>query len=200
MARAALDSASRHTAGRSAMALAYMHSALAQGLLAAREREAALPLLIQADQLWVQAGGATEPLALGARASYALTLAQLGRLDESERVFAGIVAMPLPSANKASIDGRLAGLRSLQGRHAEAVALARASVEGLKLHAWKTLRAQSLATLGSALLHADRPGEAIGPLEQAVALYRQAQLYESPDCADAAAALARAQPLKVRLP
>jgi hypothetical protein len=55
------------------------------------------------------------------------------------------------------------------------------------------VRASARSALGSALLAAGRPRDAVAPLEEAVRLYAEKQLTMSPDRSDAMAALARAQ-------
>jgi tetratricopeptide (TPR) repeat protein len=166
--QAFFDSATQHHADRSPMALAFAHYSLANALAAAGERERALPLFDEAARLFAEAGGATAPLALRARSARALTLVLLGRLDEAERAFAALAAMPLAGEDKAVHDGHLAVLRSLQGKHDEAVPLARSSAEALKSNPSRSTQAQSLTTLGSVLLAAGRAAEAIPPLERAV--------------------------------
>ena len=191
--QAALDSVQRHQAARGATALAISHYALGVALAAAGERERALPLFETATRLFVEDGGADAPLALRSRSAHALALAQLGRLDSAEREFAGLASLPFTGPDKAAHQRRLAVLRSLQGRHDEAVALARAAVDGLRDFPSRTLRAQSLATLGAALLGAGRTDEAAAPLERAVALYREGQPQPSADRIEAAALLQQAQ-------
>ena len=109
-----------------------------------------------------------------------LALARLGKLDEAERAFVDATALNMSSPKRAIVDGRLSYLRTAQGRYAEAVQLAegarQASVAGTR-----KARADSSRWLGLALLAAGRPREAMAPLEQALAGYRQYQIIESPD-------------------
>ncbi|MGZ5715555.1 MAG: tetratricopeptide repeat protein, partial [Caldimonas sp.] len=100
---------------------------------------------------------------------------------------------PWAGADKAAHAARVAILRSRQGRHEEAVALARSAVEGLKTHPSKLARAGANGALGNVLLAAGRPAEAIAPLQEAVDLYAEKQLVVSPERGDAIAALARAR-------
>jgi tetratricopeptide (TPR) repeat protein len=187
--QAAFDSAMQRPDERGPHALGLAHYGLAIALDAARERERALPYFAEAARLFAEANGATTPLALRSRSMRALALTRLGRLDEAERDFASLAAMPFAGADKARHDGRLAMLRSLQGRHDEAVALASSSAEALKTFPSKTTQAQSLANLGVVLLNSGRPEQAIEPLERSIALYREAQPDESRDRAEAIAAL-----------
>jgi tetratricopeptide (TPR) repeat protein len=185
------DSALRHPAALSPIAFAYVHLTLANALVATRDRENALPHYVEAERLFAEADGPTAPLALGVRSSRGLALARLGRLKEADEVFASLKGMSLTGTSKAMYESRLAVLRSLQGRHAEAVALAGPATEGLSKLSSKTLRAQSLSRLGFVLLAAGQKAEAVQPLEQAMALYGS-QLQESPDRTETAAALRRA--------
>jgi eukaryotic-like serine/threonine-protein kinase len=185
------DSALRHPAALSPIAFGYVHLTLANALVATRDRESALPHYVEAERLFAEVEGPTAPLALGVRSSRALALARLGRLDEAEEIFATLEDMTLTGTGKAMYESRLAVLRSLQGRHSEAVALAGPATEGLSKLSSKTLRAQSLSRLGSVLLAAGQKAEAVPPLEQAMALYGS-QLQESPDRTETAADLRRA--------
>ena len=193
--RVCYESARRHPAALSPIAFAYVHLTLANALVAARDRESALPHYVEAERLFAEVDGPTAPLALGVRSSRALALARLGRLREAEEVFASLKNMTLAGTGKAMYESRLAVLRSLQGRHAEAVALAAPATEGLSKLSSKTLRAQSLSRFGSVLLAAGQPAEAVPPLEQAMALYGT-QLRESPDRTETAADLRRASQVK----
>jgi tetratricopeptide (TPR) repeat protein len=98
----------------------------------------------------------------------------------------------LSGTTKAMYESRLAPLRSQQGRHEEAVALARSGTEGLKKLTSKTLRAQSLSRLGAVLVAAGHPADAFAPLEEAIGLY-ETQLQESPDRVETEALLRRAR-------
>jgi serine/threonine-protein kinase len=191
--QAALDAVIRREAGRGSSALAYEHYGLALALATARERERALPHFDAAARLFAETDGPSAPLTLRVRSARALALARLGRLDEAEREFANLASSVFADKEKAMHEGRLAELRSLQGRHGEAVALARASMEGLKATPSETTQAQSQSTLGAVLLAAGRPDEAVAPLERSIALFREAQLQKSPDRIEAAAALERAR-------
>jgi serine/threonine-protein kinase len=185
------ESARSHPAALSPIAFAYVHLTLANALVATRDRESALPHYVEAERLFAEVDGPTAPLALGARSSRGLALAWLGRLDEAGEIFEGLKDMPLTGTGKAMYESRLAVLRSLQGRHAEAVALAGPATEGLSKMSSKMLRAQSLSRLGTVLLAAGQRAEAVPPLEHAMALYNT-QLQESPDRTETAADLRRA--------
>jgi serine/threonine-protein kinase len=182
------DTARSHPAALSPIAFAYVHLTLANALVATRDRESALPHYVEAERLFAEVDGPNTPMSLGVRSSRALALARLGRLDEADAVFASLKDMTLTGTGKAMYESRLAVLRSLQGRHAEAVALAGPATEGLSKMSSKALRAQSLSRLGSVLLAAGQKANAVPPLEQAMALYGT-QLQESPDRTETAADL-----------
>ncbi|HEY6125193.1 MAG TPA: protein kinase [Steroidobacteraceae bacterium] len=186
--RVCYESAQRHPAALSTIAFAYVNLTLANALVAARDGESALPHYIEAERLFAEADGPTAPMTLGVRSSRGLALARLGRLQEADDVFASLEDKTLTGRGKAMYESRLAVLRSLQGRHVEAVALAVPATEGLSKMASKMLRAQSLSRLGSVLLAAGQRAEAVAPLEQAMALYNT-QLQESPDRTETAADL-----------
>jgi tetratricopeptide (TPR) repeat protein len=191
----AYDAAMRHEAALGPYAIAFSHYGLAHALAAVGDHERALPHFEQAAKLFSEAGGPAAPLALRSLSEHALSLARLGRLAESDREFEVLAAAPLPASEKAAHEGRLAVLRSLERRHGEAVALAQASVDQMKASPIKTSRAQSLARLGTILLASNNPDKAVAPLEESVPLFREAQLPESPETADALATLQRARAL-----
>jgi eukaryotic-like serine/threonine-protein kinase len=190
--RIALDAAD-HAPGKPAAGRGLEQYSLASALAAARRGEEALPDFEAAARLLREAGGENAPLALRALSARALVLTRLGRVDEADQAFAAIAGAPWAGADKATHAGRVAVLRSRQGRHDEAVALARSAVEDLKTYPSKNVRAGVANTLGAVLLAAGRPAEAIAPLQESVRLYAEKQLVISPDRADAIAGLARAQ-------
>ena len=124
-----------------------------------------------------------------------LVLARLGRLLEAEGCSAAVDASSWAATevDRSLHAARVSALRSRQGRHEEAIALARASVEGLSTHPSKIFRATASGALGQALLAAGRNGEAVAPMREAVRLFAEKQRAISPDHADALAALARAE-------
>ena len=190
--QASLDSALQHPAGLNPLAFASLHNTLANALVAAREIERALPHYAEAEKFFAEVDGDDAPSALGSRSSRAFALTRLDRLREADSLFASVPLEQLSGTTKAMYESRLAQLRSRQGRHAEAVALSRSGTEGLRKLTSKTQRAQSLSRLGSVLLAAAHPAEAVAPLEEAIALYGS-QLQESPDRTETEALLARAR-------
>jgi serine/threonine-protein kinase len=190
--RIALDAAER-APGKPVAARGLEHYVLGSALAAARRGEDALPNFEAAARLLREAGGEDAPLALRALSARALTLTRLGRLDDAAQAFAAIASAPFAGPDKPAHAARVAILRSRQGRHDEAIELARSAVEGLSAHPSKNARAGAASALGTVLLAAGRPAEAIAPLHEAVRFYAEKQLVISPDRADAIAALARAE-------
>ena len=191
--RIALAVADRASGDDARAARAVAHYSLAGALAAARRGEEALPHFETGARLFREAGGGTAPLEFRALSARATTLARLGRLEEAERAFAKLADAPWAGADKPANAGRLAMLRSLQGRHDEAIALAGTALDGLRTHPSKIVRANANKTLGMSLLGAGRPGEALAPLQEAVRLYAEQQIMMSPDRAEAIAALGQAQ-------
>jgi tetratricopeptide (TPR) repeat protein len=191
----ALTASRRATVENPAMRQGVEHYSLASALAAARRREEALPHVETAVRMITEAGGADAPLALRARSAHALMLTRLGRLDESDRAFAALATAPFAGPDKATHALRQATLRSLQGRHDEAIALARPAVDALASYPSKIVRATANSTLGIVLLAAGRATDALPPLREAVRLYAEKQLVMSADRADAIAALGRAEGL-----
>jgi hypothetical protein len=161
--------------------------------VAARDVEPSLEHYAEADRLFAEADGPDAALALGARSSTAMALLRLHRVKEADDIFATLQSVPFKGSSKAMYESRLALLRSAQGRHAEALALAVPATEVLGKLASKTLRAQAFWRLGSVMLAAGQASAAVAPLENAVALYREGQLQASPDRLEAEADLMRAK-------
>ena len=166
---------------------------LGNALVANHDFEPALAAFETSARLMRKAEGADAPIALRALSARALTLARLGRLDNSERAFREIESAHWRARDKAGNSGRLSALRSLQGRHEEAVALARAAAAVFDKDPSPMAHATGARALGMALLAAGHPAEAIGPLQAATDLYAQRQIVVSPDRADTIAALSRAR-------
>jgi eukaryotic-like serine/threonine-protein kinase len=190
--RTQLAAAERKTGGDGAL-LGLTHSALARALAAARRREEALPHFEASARFLQEAGGANALFAARSLSGRAFTLACLGRLDEAESAFAQLAGVAWNDAEHAAHAGRLAILRGLQGRHDEAIALARTSVEGARTHPSKIVRATASAALGTVLFGAGRREEAVAPLRDAVALYAKKELVMSADHTDAQTLLGLAE-------
>jgi eukaryotic-like serine/threonine-protein kinase len=192
-AQAALDAVMRRRAGRSADAVAVSNLTLAVALAADGQHERALPFFDEAARLYKESSGAASPLAARALSGRALSLARLGRLADADRTFASVASVPLSGMELAARDANLAVLRDLQGRREEAIALSRSAADTLVQHPSPVIQARGLATLGQVLLHAERPAEAVAPLERALALLDKAQPNGSTQRAAAEAALVEAR-------
>jgi len=129
---------------------------------------------------------AGEPDAGGVRTARRLeasALAELGRLDDSERAFAALTTPP-PSHVFAVLEKEaLARLRSLQNRHAEAELLASEALDAAGPHALKRLRASLLATLGSVRVAAHHDQTALEALDAAREIDASMQPSGSPELA-----------------
>ena len=181
--------------GEGGVNLGLGHGALAKALTATPELDAALANCEQAAEMLREALGPETAHVWRARSVRAMLLARLGRLDEAA-LEADALEPAVPSfseIDRAVHAGRVSALRRLQGRHQEAVGLALASIETLRTHPSKVIRAGASATLGMALLSAGRASDALAPLQEAVRLYAEKQRAMLPDHAAAIAALQAAE-------
>jgi hypothetical protein len=132
------------------------------------------------------------PQTLRSRSAEAGVLTRLGRLEEADAIFSALSPAAWPTAEKAQSQARLALLRSRQGRHDEAVGLARSSREALQAHPSKIVRALAASTLGQVLLAAASPADAVIALREAQQLFEARQKIPTPDRIDVDNALLRA--------
>jgi tetratricopeptide (TPR) repeat protein len=137
--------------------------------------------------------GANNTVVLRVRSRRALAYASLGQLELAEREFSALAGAPFQAPDAAMNDIRLATLRSLQGRHDEAIALARGAVAALANHPSGAMRAYSLSGLGLALVAAGQYSAAISPLQTADKYFSGVQVRMTPDHARVLAALGRAR-------
>jgi tetratricopeptide (TPR) repeat protein len=191
--QAAFDAVMRREAGRASSAVAFEHYGLASALGAAGEPNLAMAHFDAAVQLFSDAGGADSPLVVRARSARASTLVRLGRLNEADGEMTALAKLTLSGGEKTQFETRLALLRSRQGRHQEAVALAQTASADLAALPSRSRQAQALSVIGRVLLAAGRPQQAIAPLERSAALFREAQVKVSPDRLETEAALAAAR-------
>ena len=106
-------------------------------------------------------------------------LIHLDRVAEAERALAALEQQPLDDLARAYLRDQLSHVRSIQGRHDEAIELARQALAVLDKGANPRVRAEAQGQLGAALLEAGRPAEAIEPLRQSLALYEARELVPS---------------------
>ena len=123
----------------------------------------------------------------------ALALAQSGHLAAAEREFSTLDDAGWQAEERAAHRGRLAELRRLQGRPAEAIPLARDEAAQFGEHSLVWLRAEAHRALGLALEAAGRDAEALPVLGRARDEYHAIHLHPTADEADVLIALARAQ-------
>ena len=171
------------------------HQNLATALNGMRRRDDALAHLDTAIALFAQAGPTSAAQAQMARSTRALTLTALGRLGEADREFTSLADAPFKGVAKAVHASRLSTLRSLEGRHDEAFALAQSAQAAVVADPSKAARAIVSHALGDDLLRAGRAADAVAPLDQAVRLYGEQRIVMTPDQADATALLVRARAL-----
>ncbi len=153
----------------------------------------ALALLDEAVNLLKSGAGPDNPLTLRAASLRALQLAESGRLNDAEVEFKALESARWPGPHLAVHQGRLAVLRSLQGRHADALRLAESASETLQKVPNKYVQARTLTLLGTIRLEAGDARAALQPLQEARGLFTQVQIGISPEHADTLVALGRTQ-------
>jgi tetratricopeptide (TPR) repeat protein len=147
----------------------------------------------EADRTYSSLVGADSENARMARSGIALALTKLGEFDEADALSAALLEHPFRSAGEeVLIKSRLGVLRSAQGRHEEALALLREASDSLA-NAPDRLRALALGALGDALLASGKTAESLAVLQPARAQLLSSQPNGSPDLADIAVDIARAQ-------
>jgi eukaryotic-like serine/threonine-protein kinase len=138
--------------------------------------------------------GADNEYARVARSGVGLALAKLGRLDEADAIFAKLLEQPFSEPRlEGMFKVSLGQLRSAEGRHDEALALLRVAPDFYTDAPNERPRALALASLGYAMVAAGRAEEALGVLQEARTLLLKDQRNGSPDLADIALNMARAQ-------
>ncbi|WP_295641169.1 serine/threonine-protein kinase [uncultured Methylibium sp.] len=177
--------------GRS-VAVAVARTSLSGALLLGGSYEEALAEVREAMRVYVALFDADHADARAARAAEGLVLARLGRLDEAEAAFAAVLARPHGSPVEAAmVRGRLAILRTAQGRHAEAADLLEQAAAFYTGAPWARARLQ--AERARALLLSGQPAEALQILQASRAVLARIQVAASPDLAEIDLDVARAQ-------
>lgn len=120
--------------------------------------------------------GPEHVFAYAARELRANTLAQLARFPEAAALYeenAGLIAgqSGITAAERAKLGLGLAYLRRMQGRFAEAEALARAAVDAERVSGTSESLAFALAALGRSLTGLGRIAEAVSLIEEGLALH-----------------------------
>ena len=147
----------------------------------------------KADATFSEIQGADSEFARVARSGVGFALAKLGKLDDADSIFAPMLERTFADGRTQAIfDGRLGLLRSAQGRHAEADALARSALRFFANAPSPWAHALALADLGEVLLTSGRFEESLEPLQEAGTVLLKSQRSGSPDLADIALNLTRA--------
>ena len=174
--------------------IAYARLNLGSMLATAHRYDEALDEFQKADADFTAVQGADSEPARGARSGAGSTLAKLGRLDEADAIFSALLGQPFSEPHQeGKFKGRLGLLRSAQGRHDEALALLRAAPDYFADAASERPRAVALAGLGDALVTAGRAEESLAVSKEARTLLLKEQRNGSPELADIAVNIARAQ-------
>jgi serine/threonine-protein kinase len=182
-----------HSAGKPTSAVAICRLNLGVMFANAHRYNEALDQWREADRTYSSLVGVDSENARMARSGIAFALTKLGEFDEADAMFAALHQHPFRSAaEEVLIKSRLGVLRSAQGRHEEALALLREASDSLA-NAPDRLRALALAARGDALLASGKMAESLTVLQPARAQLLGSQPNSSPDVADIAVDIARAQ-------
>jgi tetratricopeptide (TPR) repeat protein len=183
-----------HSDGKPTTELAGSRINFGAALANAHRYDKALVEWREANSLYCALYGADNEAARVARSGMALALTKLGRLEEADALYAALLATPFSSATEeAFINGRLGLLRSAQGRHDEALALLQGAPDFFADAPKGRLRGLTLADSGAALVAGRRYAEALEQLGEARAILLESQHNGSPDLADIALDISRAQ-------
>ena len=166
---------------------------LARAYAVARQPADALVVLEEAASLLKTGAGPTTLLTLQTLSARASQLAEAGRLTDADAEFKKLESAGWSGPYLASNQGRLAALRSLQGRHEEALALAKLANDELAKVPRKRVQAGALALLGNVRLDGGDARNALEPLQNARSLYAKTEIRISTDHAETLVALGRAQ-------
>ncbi len=192
---AAVRIARADSGGRPTQELALQHLNLGGALSDARRLAAAEREFRQAVTTFDAVPDANPAYARLARSNLAMLLARTHRLAEGDKLLASAMQQPFAHPlEAASMKLRLGALRSLQGRHAEAIELLTSSTAELTAASAPIYyQANALSALGAAQLEAGQAQQALETLEKARSLYERAHAQGSPASAAVQTYLARAQ-------
>ena len=181
----ALRTAERRSAGAPAVLATVMRVKYGLALALAFRNAEAEQQLRGAVEEFAAMQNASPVLVRRALAEHALVLARMERLAEADREFERALALPASNPSEAaSIGGQLGTLRSLQGRHQEALTLLREQHETSSKQGNAMGVASALAAIGAAQLRAGDPAKALETLQQATAQFEMLHPRVSPMRAD----------------
>ena len=166
---------------------------LARSYAAARQPTQALLVLNEAVTLLNAGVGPESAMTLRATSMRAWQLAEAGRFTEAESEFKTLQSAQWVGPQLGSYQGHMAAFKSLQGHNEAARSLAESSAATMTKIPKKSVQARYWSLLGTMRLEAGDARAALAPLQQAVALFIEAELGVSPDHAQALVALGRAQ-------
>ena len=166
---------------------------LARAYAAARQPTQALPVLKEAVRLLKTGAGPESAMTLRASSMHAWQLAEAGHLAQAESEFKTLQSAKWEGPELGSYQGHLAMFKSLQGHNEEASRLAESSAATMTKIPRKGVQARYFSLVGTMRLEAGNARAALAPLQQALALFGEAELGISPDHAQALVALGRAQ-------
>lgn len=168
---------------------AVTHLQMATHLLAARKEEEAEVAARTAVKQLLAALGPTAGITQRGQTIWAFTLARTGHFAEAERELTRKHVFGPDSPDAAGVAARLGGLRSLQGRCAEAAPLFARAIEIYRalpqLSTTRLALARTLVLSAECSLELNSPDVTLASLEQALAIYHPLQPHDSPDVADA---------------
>ena len=150
-------------------------------------------MLNEAVTLLNTGAGPDSAMTLRAMSMRAWQLAEAGRVAEAESEFKTLQLAKWAGPQLGSYQGHMAAFKSLQGHNEAARSLAESSAATMTKIPKKSVQARYWSLLGTMRLEAGDARAALAPLQQAVALFIEAELGVSPDHAQALVALGRAQ-------
>jgi eukaryotic-like serine/threonine-protein kinase len=165
-------------------------------LLAARRPDEALPDLTRARVTLQQTLSPKHAVTRWFQADEALALARAGRPREAQQLIEAILPQPgLPIDQSAAKALYVMGVsRRVAGDAASALQFQRRALESTRRdRSTDRRRMQSLTEVGFALLDLEKPGQAVTPFEEALALSDRLQTQMAPDRADIKVGLGRAK-------